>query len=66
MSKKGKSKLPPSRPREFLADVLQDLREFGFHDPEHAVNGADFVEYGGYLYRDLKRYLHALKRGDAK
>lgn len=66
MSKKGKSKLQPLRPRWFLVDILRDLENQGFADPDQSIDGADFVEYGGSLYRDLKRYLRALKRRDAK
>ncbi len=43
-------------------ELIADLKNLGFNDPDQAVNGGDAVEYLCKLYVDLKRMRRAQRR----
>jgi len=40
---------------DFVAELIEDLDNLGFNEPDEDVNGGDCVEYLAVLYADLKR-----------
>ena len=44
---------------EWQKQLLEELRDMGFDDPDQSIDGGDAVEYLGKLYVDLKEMVES-------